>query len=72
MSMQIFGRIDSKAQFDRYLNAGIPAVIEGVVEGWKAYKLWYLDYLTDVFKDRERFELGGFKFTFAQFADELE
>lgn len=71
MSMQIFGRIDSKAQFDRYLNAGIPAVIEGVVEGWKAYKLWDLDYLKDVFKDREPFELGGFTFTFAQFADEL-
>jgi lysine-specific demethylase 8 len=69
--MKVFDRVDSKAQFDSYLAAGIPVVVEGVVEQWKAFKLWDLDYLKEVFKEREPFELGGFTFTFAQFADEL-
>lgn len=69
--MKIYDRIRSKEQFQEYVEAGIPVVIEGVVETWKAFKLWDLDYLKDVFKDREPFQLGGFTFTFAQFADQL-
>lgn len=69
--MKIFDRVRSKEELHEYVKAGIPVVVEGVVERWKAFKLWDLDYLKDVFKDREPFQLGGFTFTFTQFADEL-
>jgi Cupin-like domain len=68
---KIYDRVYSKEQLNEYVKAGIPAVIEGVVEGWKAFKLWDLDYLKDVFKDREPFQFGPLTFTFAQFADAL-
>ena len=70
-SMKIFDRVRSKEQLNEYVKAGIPVVVEGVVEGWKAFKLWDLDYLKDVLEDREPFQLGGLTFTFAQFADAL-